>query len=390
MINITNKEECVGCNACTQICPKSCIAMREDHEGFLYPKVDESLCIDCSLCEKVCPVLVQSEPSAVEPLTYAAKNRDENIRRESSSGGLFTLLAQETIRQGGVVFGARFDQNWEVEHHHVESIEELSLFRGSKYLQSRVGNSFAEARESLKSGRQVLFSGTPCQIAGLKLFLRKDYPNLLTVDFVCHGVPSPKVWRLYLDEVTKGRSLELKYVTFRNKERGWKRYSFEASGVDLSFKQLGSENVYMRGFLRDLYLRPSCHACPAKSFKSGSDLTIADFWGIQNILPEFDDDKGASLVMISSERGREAYEDISTSQERVEVTYVSALAGNPSIVKSATPHPNRDKFYTKLDRSPISKLIIKQTTPTLQQKIMTKLYLTASKYGIINIIKKIR
>lgn len=399
MINIINKEECVGCNACAQICPKSCIAMREDHEGFLYPKVDESLCIDCSLCEKVCPVLVQSEEPTAEPLTYAAKNRDEDIRRDSSSGGLFTLLAQETIRQGGVVFGARFDQNWEVEHHHVESIEELSLFRGSKYLQSRVGNSFSEARESLKSGRQVLFSGTPCQIAGLRLFLRKDYPNLLTVDFVCHGVPSPKVWRHYKDElltsISHTKRSHFTDIRFRDKTEGWKRFSFAATiemsdNSSVTLREPLNKNIFMRGFLRDLYLRPSCHACPTKSFKSGSDITIADFWGIQNVLPEFDDDKGASLVMVSSEKGREAYDAILSSQERVELTYASALAGNPSIVKSAKPHPNRDKFYIKLDRTPISKLIIKQTTPTLQQKIKTKLYLTTSKYGIINIIKKLR
>jgi len=405
MINIIKKEECVGCNACTQICPKSCIAMSEDHEGFLYPKVEETLCIDCSLCEKVCPVLVQSEEPTAEPLTYAAKNRDEDIRRESSSGGVFTLLAQEVIRQGGVVFGARFDSNWEVEHHCVDNIEDLALFRGSKYLQSRIGNSFLDAREHLKAGRQVLFSGAPCQVAGLKLFLRKEYPNLLTVDFVCHGVPSPKVWRLYKDELlnivekkntvsstTKSYFLDIR---FRDKSEGWKKFSFAstiriADQNSVSHREPLNENIFMRGFLRDLYLRPSCHSCPAKSFKSGSDLTIADFWGIQNVLPEFDDDKGASLVMVSSDRGVEAYDAISSSQERVEVTYVSALAGNPSIIKSANPHPNRDKFYTKLDRIPISKLIIQQTTPTLQQKIKTKLYLTASKYGIINIIKKIR
>jgi len=370
MINITKKEECVGCNACTQICPKSCIAMREDHEGFLYPKVDESLCIDCSLCEKVCPVLVQSEEATVEPLTYAAKNLDEDIRRESSSGGLFTLLAQEVIRQGGVIFGARFDSNWEVEHHCVDNIEDLALFRGSKYLQSRVGNSFLDAREHLKAGRQVLFSGTPCQISGLKLFLRKDYPNLLTVDFVCHGVPSPLVWRHYKDQlltsITHTKRSHFTDIRFRDKTEGWKRFSFAATiemsdNRSVTFREPLNKNIFMRGFLQDLYLRPSCHACPAKSFKSGGDLTIADFWGIENLLPEFDDDKGASLVMVSSERGRVAYEAITSSQDRVEVTYPSALAGNPSIVKSATPHPNRELFYSRIEKRSIVVSIMKHT-----------------------------
>ncbi|MGL4519398.1 MAG: Coenzyme F420 hydrogenase/dehydrogenase, beta subunit C-terminal domain [Phocaeicola sp.] len=405
MINIVYKEECVGCNACTQICPKSCITMGEDHEGFLYPKVEESICIECSLCEKVCPVLVQSPAPTTEPLTYAAKNIDETIRRESSSGGVFTLLAEQTIRQGGVVFGARFDSNWEVEHHYVERIEDLYLFRGSKYLQSRIGNCFSQVREQLKSGRQVLFSGTPCQVAGLRLFLRKDYSNLLLVDFVCHGVPSPKVWRLYIKELLN--SVEKKNlvsattkpafsdIRFRDKSEGWKKFSFAATiriadENIVSHREPLNENIFMRGFLRDLYLRPSCHSCPSKSFKSGSDLTIADFWGIQNVLPEFDDDRGASLVMISTERGQKAYSDISGSQEKIEVTFASAYAGNPSITKSAKTHPNRESFFKYVDSKSVIKLIIKNTNPPFKQIAKSKIYNLASSMGLIEIIKRIR
>lgn len=201
MIRIYNKHDCCGCNSCVQRCPKSSITMREDEEGFLYPDVDESTCIDCGLCETVCPVIHQStvrKPIAV----CAAKNKDEKIRLSSSSGGAFTALAESVIDEDGVVFGAKFDEDWSVVHDYMETREGLAAFRGSKYVQSRIGDSFKKAEQFLKAGRKVLFSGTPCQIAGLKRFLRKEYDNLLTVDFICHGVPSPGVWREYLKEET--------------------------------------------------------------------------------------------------------------------------------------------------------------------------------------------
>lgn len=205
MIHIIDKSKCCGCNACVQRCPKQCIAMQVDEEGFLYPVVDQSVCIDCGLCEKVCPVINLNEPR--QPLqVLAAKNRNEEQRLRSSSGGIFILLAEHIIKQGGVVFGARFDKNWEVEHAYAETLEELEPLMRSKYVQSRIGNTYKEAEQFLKQGRQVLFVGTPCLIAGLKKFLRKEYENLLAVDFICHGVPSPGVWRRYLEEIKSERS----------------------------------------------------------------------------------------------------------------------------------------------------------------------------------------
>ena len=236
MIHIEEKSKCCGCNACVQRCPKHCIAMREDEEGFLYPIIDESSCINCGLCEKVCPVLNQGEER--KPLkVYAAKNRNEEIRMQSSSGGIFTLLAEQIIQEGGVVFGARFDENWDVIHDYTETIDGLASFRGSKYVQSRVGETYKQAESFLKQGRKVMFAGTPCQISGLKLFLCKDYENLLTVDFICHGVPSPGVWRKYLEELIArqggGKNSVLSHpnelithIEFRNKRLGWKKYSF--------------------------------------------------------------------------------------------------------------------------------------------------------------------
>ena len=243
MINIEDKKQCCGCSACVQRCPKQCIVMKEDEEGFLYPVADKDVCIDCNLCEQVCPVLRQREER--EPLdVYAAFNKNEEVRMQSSSGGVFTALAESIIKEGGVVFGARFNEDWEVVHDYVETVEGLSAFRGSKYVQSRIGCTFSQAEQFLKQGRKVLFSGTPCQIAGLKLFLRKEYENLLSVDFICHGVPSPGVWRQYLNEFialmgNKKNSVfspskpmvlnsirDISRIEFRNKRLGWKKFSF--------------------------------------------------------------------------------------------------------------------------------------------------------------------
>lgn len=202
MIDIKDKKLCCGCNACVQRCPKQCISVQKDEEGFLYPIVDLSICIDCGLCEKVCLVLNQgSERNPIE--VFAAVNKDDSIRMQSSSGGIFTALAEQIIQEKGVVFGARFDEKWEVKHDYTETIEGLKAFRGSKYVQSRIGDTFSKAEFFLKAGRKVMFTGTPCQIAGLRLFLRKEYENLLAVDIICHGVPSPLVWRKYLGEKTQ-------------------------------------------------------------------------------------------------------------------------------------------------------------------------------------------
>ena len=235
MIDIKDKKDCCGCSACVQKCPKQCISLKEDCEGFLYPIVDKDICIDCGLCEKVCPILYQGEER--KPLkVFAAKNHDEEIRKQSSSGGIFTLLAEKIINEGGVVFGAKFDENWDVKHDYTETIEGLAAFRGSKYVQSRIEDNYRKAETFLKQGRKVLFSGTPCQIAGLKRFFRKEYENLLTVDFICHGVPSPGVWRRYLQETVarmcdKNRvstdpisikNARVESISFRDKSHGWK------------------------------------------------------------------------------------------------------------------------------------------------------------------------
>ena len=224
MINIIDKVNCCGCSACASACPKRCITMKSDNEGFLYPHLDKDTCIDCGLCEKVCNEL-HPFPQRSPLQVWAAINKDEEIRLKSSSGGIFHILAKMTIDDGGVVFGARFDENWQVVIDYAETMIGVEDFMGSKYVQARIENAYKNAKRFLIEGRKVLFSGTPCQVAGLKQFLRKEYDNLLTVDFICHGTPSPRVWGMYLDEVTDSCKF-VKSISFRNKINGWKHLHF--------------------------------------------------------------------------------------------------------------------------------------------------------------------
>ena len=326
MISITQKQDCCGCNACAQICPKQCITMQEDDEGFLYPRVDTENCIDCHLCEKICPV--SNHGTERKPLkVYAAINKDEEVRKQSSSGGIFTALAEQVIKQGGVVFGARFDERWQVKHDYTETMEGLAAFRGSKYVQSRIGNTYQEAEQFLKVGRKVLFSGTPCQIAGLRNYLRKEYDNLLAIDFICHGVPSPMVWRRYLKEEVARQcdrknsvlshpiheeDVLVEGISFRDKTMGWKKYSFaltlsttNGSGDKIQFCSCSpmTKNEYLRGFMSNVYLRPSCYSCAFKCLKSKSDITLGDFWNIRLYNKHLDDNQGLSLMLLNNSRG---------------------------------------------------------------------------------------
>lgn len=346
MINITDKSQCCGCSACAQRCPKRCISMHRDAEGFIYPNVDESVCIGCGLCERVCPVINrygEREPLAV----YAAKNTDDTVRMQSSSGGMFTLLAERTIEQGGVVFGACWDEEWNVKHDCVERKEDIIKLRSSKYLQSIIGDNYIRVEKFLKQGRQVLFTGTPCQIAGLKHFLSKDYDNLLAVEVICHSVPSPGVWQRYLSEKLQGIGLsksDIRQISFRDKSTGWKSYSFIIKDKNGNKHcELSGRNAFMRGFLADLYTRPSCHACPAKQLKSGSDITLGDWWGIDSLLPEIDDDRGVSAVMANTEKGRMALEK--ESVQFYPLLYEDIVKRNPALVKSALMSENRVIFY---------------------------------------------
>lgn len=346
MIKITDKQKCCGCSACAQRCPKGCISMQQDGEGFFYPKVDTSVCIDCHLCERVCPVNNQSVER--KPLgTFAAKSLIDDVRIQSSSGGLFTLLAEHTIEQGGIVFGVRWDEEWNVRHDYTETEEELVKFRSSKYLQSIIGDSYLKAEKFLKEGREVMFTGTPCQIAGLKHFLRKEYDNLLTVEVICHSVPSADVWQQYLSEKLqslKWDKSDIRHISFRDKRTGWKGYSFTIENKKSEvYTELGSKNSFMRGFLADLYTRPSCHACPAKQLRSGSDITLGDFWGIESLMPKIDDNRGVSAVLANTEKGCKALNDL--PMQIYPLSYEELIKRNSALIRSVTGPKNRAEFF---------------------------------------------
>lgn len=343
--------------------------MKEDKEGFLYPLVDESVCIDCEQCVKVCPFHNPLEPT--KPVdVYAAYNKDEYIRWQSSSGGVFTMMAEKVIREGGVVFGARFTKDWQVEIAPTETIDGLAVFRGSKYLQAIVGDSFKQVKMYLKQGKKVLFSGTPCQTAGLKHYLRKEYDNLITVDFVCHGVPSPKVWRMYLKEVTDAGKKAIKDIKFRDKPNGWKRFNFslsyDESEESYTISSFNGDNHYMRAFLQDMILRPSCYNCQAKCGRSHSDITIADYWGINRTNPQMDDDKGTSLLLIHTDKGQQVLDF--NNLIFVKSNYEDAFMSNPAIENSAKSHRHRTEFFEDLNTSSsLIALIDKELKPTNSQ-----------------------
>lgn len=376
MIQTTEKKDCCGCSACVQRCPKQCISLQEDNEGFLYPKVDEDTCIHCGLCEKVCPIINQAVK--INPLkVLAVKNRNEEERMNSSSGGVFLPLAREVIAKGGVVFGAVYDEQWEVHHVYAEKIEDVYPMMGSKYLQSRIENTYRETEQFLKQGREVMFVGSPCQIAGLRTFLRgKEYSNLLTVDFLCHGVPSPGVWRRYLAETYSEVSLKEKCrlqaaagknsvllsslnatspigdIKFRDKrESGWKKFrfvvrqksAFKADKISVLSSDIHYDNPFMRGFLSDIYLRPSCYECKCKNGVNHSDLTIGDYWAARVTDQDFDDDKGVGLVLVNTSKGKEYFDRLNMTVRKSDLDKANLCNGGFN--EHTHAHPKRALFF---------------------------------------------
>lgn len=358
MIRITDKKNCCGCEACVQKCPKHCITMRVDSEGFLYPNVDEPLCINCGLCEKVCPE-INNNPSRDPFQVFAAQANENEILQKSSSGGIFTLLATKILNKKGVVFGAIFDKNWSVIHSYTENVSELDSFRRSKYLQSKIGNTYKQVEKFLKLGNIVLFTGTPCQVKGLKLYLGKEYNNLLTVDFICHGVPSPAVWQMYLKAYVEsvGENVSsIDYINFRDKKSGWKNYSLSIDFQNSTISEVYSRNLYMKLFLSDIILRPACYSCKAKNGQSNSDITIGDFWGIEKVFPDCIDDKGYSLVLVNTEKGETFLREINTVVHK-EVPFSIVKPFNGGLHANISTPQNRAKFFSKFAKTTDRKIL---------------------------------
>ena len=346
--------QCSGCYACANACPKDAIAMEEDKEGFSYPIINPGLCIECGACDRACPKLANRSQESMAgidsmPHTYAVISNHSLERQKSSSGGFFRLLAEQVIRQGGFVYGSAFNEKWEVCHVGVDNLSDLGRLQGSKYVQSRIGLVYRDIKKQLATGRLVLFSGTPCQCEGLYGYLGIKYDNLFVVDLICHGVPSPLVWKHYIQYVCKlKKSTEISRISFRSKNLSWERYLLEFTFVNSSKYQNDLHtDIYMRGFLQDLYLRKSCYRCTCRKLHRISDITLADFWGIKDVLPSMYDGKGTSLVLIQSPKGERMFLDIDA--KKAKVYFAQGIRGNGAYLTSPELNPHREKFFQHLN-----------------------------------------
>ena len=374
MIEINDKEKCCGCTACYSICPHEAIIMETDHEGFLYPKVDTHRCINCNLCEKICPSLNDSRPDFDLKKTYVAINKNDSERALSSSGGMFVLFAKKVLESSGFVFGAAFDSEFEVYHCGIDKSENLNKLVGSKYMQSRLGDTFSQIKNLLKRDKMVLFVGTTCQVNGLKQYLMKDYPNLYCIDFICLGVPSPKVWSDYLDTYFNKKTINR--INFKDKTNGWHTFSLKIESENESFCKNGKNTYFFTGYFRHLYTRPSCSNCVYKLGNRMSDITISDCWGYDSIAPEMDDNKGMSSVICHSEKGLNLFnccrDDMISKESMLE--YV--IKYNGGYIKSSENSPLRSAFWKDYSVLPKKKLFKKYCTPDsklLRKKIANRI-----------------
>lgn len=378
MPKLTNEYSCTGCTACKSICPKQCIEMEQNLDGFEFPKIKEpSMCIECGSCEKVCPVLeINEDKEKKSPIAYAAFSNDESMRMDSSSGGIFSELAKVILAKDGVVYGAAYNEVFEVEHICIECVSDLDKVRGAKYAESNLGNTFKDILLKVKQGRYVLFSGTPCQVAGLKSFMKKDYPNLFCVDFVCHGVPSPIAWKAYVEHRLKEDASgdTIRDINMRAKHTGWSRYQYShlfqyESGKECSITN--SQSLFMKLFVGDYISRPSCENCKFKGYSRVSDITLGDFWGIWDIDPEMDDNKGTSVVLVQSDKGKILWNEIENKIRFKEVSLEQASQQNPSMLVSSKANPDRQDVLDKIRNGQIStcESLFGQKKPSIASRI---------------------
>lgn len=374
-IEIKDKKHCSGCTACVSVCPKKCISMQEDEEGFLYPKVDTEKCIQCSKCVKVCPYSnseFTNKPDEEElALCYAAYYKNEEIRYRSSSGGMFRAFADRIIADGGVVFGAAFDEEFLVEHTCTETLDGLTALMGSKYLQSRMGESFIRVKHYLEEGRKVLFIGCGCQIAGLKRFLGGKDENLIYIDLICHGVDSPKIFHDYLHSLFPDEKVES--INFRDKCTGQDKSSITIRSGKSVFSEIGRNSLYFRSWQYGLFSRPSCEICPFKNDNRISDITIGDCWGFQKIAPELFDDKGLSSVIIHTVKGKSLFETVATRLVSKETLLDDVKQYNSDYIKGYPfNHRKRAAFWRDYlaHKKPVDKLLEKHLKESRVHKIV--------------------
>lgn len=393
MIYIKDKQKCCGCYACENVCPKHSINMCEDKEGFSYPFINRATCIDCHLCEKVCPI-INVEPEKKKPQTaYLIQIKDDVIRKESTSGGSFTAIASWVIQQGGVVFGAALDINtFEVHHRWVDNETDLSLFRNSKYVQSHIDKCYQEVKEFLKEYRWVCFSGTPCQIEGLHHFLRgKTYNKLLLVDVVCYGIPSPGVYKDYMQWKQQQIGGHFQKMLFREKRLSYNYTSFSIFNdkPELNYHQGVEREQFMRSFFSDMNVRPSCYDCKFKKRYRVSDFTIWDCYDVKAFSKNFGED-GTNRVLVHSALGEKILREIKewTKEEPYE-DIDKFIKDEIAMVKSVPMNPKREAFFTDYATMPMEDLMEKWFPLTLTVRIKSFLRMTAFKLGIYNETKRI-
>lgn len=348
MISVYDKKEnCCGCTACKSICPTKAIQMIPDQEGFLYPEINQELCIDCGRCRKVCPFLnsIRVDDKLDKPFVYAVKQKDFETRMQSTSGGVYTSISNVVLDKSGSIYGVKFDKNFKVIHSKAIDNKGRNKFRGSKYVQSDLGDIFNQIQNELKSGQIVFFTGTGCQVAGLRKFLldtKTNIDGLITNDIICHGTPSPLLWDEFLKFIQKNS--KLKSYTFRYKEKGWHGYNIKAEFEDGKIKVNTPDiKVYSNIFTTDCALRPSCYNCKFANLERKSDIMIGDFWGVEKTMPEIDDDKGISLVLVNTIKGKDVFDLIKSNIDIWESNTRDCL--QPNLIGPTKKPQKREMFW---------------------------------------------
>lgn len=391
MINIINKSECTGCTACKNICPQKCIEMKQDEEGFLYPQVDKEKCINCGLCEKVCPVKNKKQEKKKQK-GYVLNNNNEEVRKKSTSGGAFTPIAEYVLQRNGACFGACFDENYNVIHKAVEKEEDIDILRGSKYVQSNLKDSFEKTKCFLEEGRYVCFSGTPCQIEGLKNFLRKDYEKLITVDVMCHAVPSPLVWQKYFSYIKKYKlnNEDVKKVLFRDKSKyGFKYSTMTLKSENKEYSRGVETDPYLRAFFGDLSDRPSCYDCVFKKQFHESDFTIWDCFVAENFDKSLDDDKGTSRILVNSKKGNEIFEEIKSNFNYKEIEVEELVSNVKEMLNSVELPTKREQFFKDINKMEEQEFFHKYFPDSLKVKCERNIRILLTKTGIYKKVKRL-
>lgn len=392
MIEIKEKQNCCGCTACVAICPKACIEMREDSEGFLYPTVDKDNCIQCGSCERVCPILNSTPEVPFEQAAYIVQNKNEKVLQESTAGGAFTAIAKYVLKNNGIVFGVELGKDLIARHVYIEDKTELSRFRNSKYVQSCVGGGIhKQVKSFLDHGKIVCFSGTPCQIEGLKKYLGKYYENLITVDVVCRAVPSPLIFRKYVEYQEKKLSDTIRTVRFRDKHYGYK-YSTMNVITDRNqgnYHQGVESDPWLRAFFSNICDRPSCHHCHFRKQYRESDFTIWDCFYVGRFSKELDNDKGATRVLVHTDKGRKLFDAIKSDFRYIQTTPEGIVAGSKEMKESVIPNERRQIFFNDAQHMDGTELFHKYFPETSRVKVERFVRLTCYRLGVYGVFKKV-